>query len=423
MDKKKLLEKIRDCQECKLKYGEFPFFFPMEVQKVMLISACPSIQAMFRPLTSIRFFRTICIALFGDANISPEYIRALHDEIYWTHIHKCYNEEALKSGDFNKIPNKCMETYIEAEVSILQPKIIISLGKVVAERLFKKELACIGHNDLGVLQDSCVECSKWGARVFITDFPETGAEERFDITRNVLSEMQGIGFMKRHKNGSWTGPLNHEHGAVRGLRVNLGFERRTVEQLKQTQTDNPTEDSWLENVVLPNIKNYDTLARLEFFIEDQVRTMLMEVFSHAVNWRIIKDLEYKEFASGKPLDQKNVYKFLENSWVSAFRDYFIYLLTKKNWTVDLPDGRKLDSREINILEAKLKELSKIRNCIVHHGGYAPPVMSLNGGRTKFQGIRWYVNLVYVSDVGIESVKNFVEDIISIIAEHDNMRFG
>lgn len=420
MNKIELFYKIKSCQECMFKYGETPFFFPMKEQKVMLITACPSIQAMFRPLTSIRFFRTISIALFGDANICPDYIRAIHDEIYWTHMHKCYNEEALKSGNFSKIPDKCMNTYIETEVSLLQPKIIIAFGKVVAERLFKQELS----DDMEVLKDTCVECSKWNARVFVTDFPETGVENRFDIVRNVLSEMQCFDFMKRHKDGSWISALsNHEQSIARGLRVNLDFERRTVEQLMLNQTDNSTDNPWLENVVLPNMKNCNTVAKLEFFIEDQVRTMLMEVFSHARNWRIIKDLKNKEFTSKEPLDQNDVYKYLRTGWTRAFKDYFIYLLTKENWNVGLRNGRKLDRYEITDLADKLKELSKIRNFIVHHGCYAPADLSLNGAETKFQGIRWYVNLVYVNGIGIESVKNCVEDIISIITAHDSMRFG
>jgi uracil-DNA glycosylase len=426
LEKKKraLFHKIKGCHECSYKYGETPFFFPMTEQKVMLITACPSIQAMFRPLTSIRFFRTICNALFGDASISPEYVEAIHDKVYWTHMQKCYNEEALKSGEFDRIPDRCRKVYIEEEISLLKPEIIIAFGGVVAERLFKYELSHKGYNDMGVLQNKCLECSKWGAKVFITDFPKTGLENRFDIIRYVLSNMPGFDFMKRHKNEKWTSdPINNNYDTSKGLRVNFGFERKTVEMLKQIKFEKATDDHWIENVVLPNMKNCDSLASLEFFVEDQIRTLLMEVFSYYDNWFILEDLKLKELTTKRPLTQFDVYKFLERRWTDAFRDYLIYLLTVKNWNVDLPDGRTLNADQVSDLSVMLKELSGLRNCIVHNGSYSPPKHSINRGATRFQGIRRYVNLVYVSDEGIKSIVNFVEEITSILFAHDKMRFG
>jgi hypothetical protein len=78
--------------------------------------------------------------------------------------------------------------------------------------------------------------------------------------------------------------------------------------------------------------------------------------------------------------------------------------------------------KINELLDKLREISKIRNHVIHNGGYATADLSRNSGQTKFKGIRWYVNLVYVTDEGIESVSKFTKDIISLISAHDYMRF-
>lgn len=422
MNKIDLFNRIRFCNECNFKYGEIPFFFPLRDQKVMLITACPSIQAMFRPITSIRFFRTICIALFGDANISPDYIDAIHNKIYWTHLHKCYNEEALKSRDFNKISDKCMNIYIEKEIKLLKPKLVIAFGKVVAERLFKEELASEGYKNLDILQNKCLECSKWNTRVFVTDFPKTGLETRFDNIRDVLSKMPGFDFMKQH-NGKWSsGSEDNGLNAARGLRVNLNFEIKTIEQLKQTGYISRTDESWLKNVVLPNMKNYEALARLHFFIEDQIRTMLMAVFSHPNNWRIIEEQKYKEFASGKPLNQKNIYKYINERWKEALKDYLLHLLKEHNYVLKMPDGRELNENAVNKLIEKLRELSNIRNCIVHNGGYSPPEKFF-GEVTNLKGILWYVNLVHISDEGIKSVISFAEEIISILTDLDSMRFG
>ena len=419
MTKEELFNSISNCRDCNFKYGKIPFFFPMKEQKVMLITACPSIQAMFRPLTSIRFFRTISVALFGDANISPEYIRALHDEIYWTHMNKCYNQEALTSGDFNQIPEDCMKVYINEEVRLKQPEIIIAFGKIVAERLFQKEL---GENK-ELPKDNCVTCSKWGAKVIISDFPATGTENHLDTIRNELVKMSGFKFMERHENGNWTVPYKSRHETAKGLQVNLDFEREAIEHLNITLHGNSNENSWLKNVVLPNMKNCEAVARLEFFIEDQIRTMLMEVFSHSNNWMILEGPKLQDLVKKTPpLDQNTVYDYLKDNWKDVFKSYLIYLIEEKKWNCKLSDGNKLDTRKINELSNKLRSLSKIRNHIVHNGGYAPPDLSRDGGWTRFDGIRWYVNLVYVSNEGIESVSKFAKEIIKIVSAHNFMRF-
>jgi|GEM_PF-6366541 hypothetical protein len=418
MTKDELFKKINNCEECKLKYGKKPFFFEMKKQKVMLITACPSIQAMFRPLTSIRFFRTISVALFGDKNISPEYIRAFHDEIYWTHMHKCYNEEALKSGDFTKIPNNCMNEYINEEVNLLKPEITIAFGKVVAERLFQREIS----DDILVIDEN--QDPKWGSKVFIAGFPKTGTEKYLDKIRDYLfHQMKGFKFMEQYENGSWTTSLNRQQqNTNKGLRVNLDFEREAIEQLKLIPQDKSNNNSWLENVILPNLKNCETIVRLEFFIEDQIRTMLMEVFSHDSNWRILEESKLLKFNKRTTLDQKAIYDYLKNRWKEAFGDYFKYLIRDKNWNFKFPNGEKIDVNKINELLDKLREISKIRNHVIHNGGYATADLSRNSGQTKFKGIRWYVNLVYVTDEGIESVSKFTKDIISLISAHDYMRF-
>ncbi len=89
--KKNLISDIESCKcEKHQKRNTYPFFFPMQNQKVMLITLSPSFQAAYRQLASIRFFRNIYLALFGP-NPDIRYsglAKIFLKKIYWTHYHK-----------------------------------------------------------------------------------------------------------------------------------------------------------------------------------------------------------------------------------------------------------------------------------------------------------------------------------------------
>ena len=77
--KNELYEKMKNCSKCG--NGKYtPFCFKISSQKVAVITACPSMQAEYKPFTSIRFFRKMCIALFGDSNVSSQYIDAFFND-------------------------------------------------------------------------------------------------------------------------------------------------------------------------------------------------------------------------------------------------------------------------------------------------------------------------------------------------------
>jgi|CZCB01.1.fsa_nt_gi hypothetical protein len=178
--KAKLAEELKSCELCKDKYGLAPFFFPMDNQEVMLITACPSFQAVYKPLTSVRFFRTLCIALFGEHGISEEAIVQFQigGNIYWTHYHKCYYEDFFKDRQYKKLPDTCYKRYISEEIRLLSPKLIIVLGKTTVQKMLKYTLK----------KDELVSFDKDGAKYVFTDFPDTGEEERFEQVRDCLKQ-------------------------------------------------------------------------------------------------------------------------------------------------------------------------------------------------------------------------------------------
>lgn len=203
MNKNELFEKINKCNKCDLKYGSEPFHFPIRNQRVMLITACPSIQAVHRPLTSIRFFRQVSVALNGDKGISIEAVKAINDLIYWTHLHKCCYSEVLKANNFSNLPNNCTDSFIKEEIEILKPEIIIIFGGAVADRLVKEELKSSGCKNNNDLKMKCFKFSKWNAKLFVTDFPKNGDEDRFNIIREELSKLKGFEYMRPESDKRW----------------------------------------------------------------------------------------------------------------------------------------------------------------------------------------------------------------------------
>jgi len=157
------LRSIRRCNECHS--GVYtPFYFPMKDQEVMVITAVPSMQAMYKPLTSIRFFRRLCLALFGDKNLREKGSceNYLHEfcggNIYWTHYYKCFSPFLT---DFSKISDVCANTYLKKEIHVLNPKQIFVFGDAIRE----KEAHLVG--------DKINRC-------IFKPFPDTGTEEIFD---------------------------------------------------------------------------------------------------------------------------------------------------------------------------------------------------------------------------------------------------
>jgi hypothetical protein len=142
--KDRLFKDLEKCVCDNRRQYTYPFFFEIKQQKVMLITLIPSFQAVYRQLTSIRFFRQIFLALCGpNPKIrSGSLVESFLDSIYWTHFHKCYlpreRDQAIPEPD--SIPDYCFKKYIEREINVIKPKLIIVLGKPLVYRLFQEDL-------------------------------------------------------------------------------------------------------------------------------------------------------------------------------------------------------------------------------------------------------------------------------------------
>jgi len=434
MSSKELFDELSSCKRCgREKYGDTPFFFPIKKQKVILLTACPTIQAMFRPLTSVRFFRTLCIALFGDANISPEYIKVFHDRIYWTHYRKCYYERAFNGCGFEILNDTCFNLYFERELKILKPELIIVLGRPLAKRLLIKELINVGcSSDLHELSDQCIKFPKWESQVLVTDFPETGLEERFDLIRDTLSRRPGFQFIKRTENGRWNSKLiTHPNPRQGKLKVHIDFEITALERYLEKKnkyhgtdegsTADDIETVWFDRVIIPNRINCAQVAEVEFFIEDETKTLLLDVMSYEKNWRILRKFREDAIYSYKHTDQKEVYEYIKDHWTKAFRDFFEYQIRDLRGRFTLRDGSIMNIETVKAVEAKLRALKKIRNAIVHNGGYINPSECWETRHELFDGIYRFVNFIYIEDTGVKVVKEFAKDIVHLIGEYDKYR--
>ncbi|MGE5580205.1 MAG: hypothetical protein ACM3WU_09205 [Bacillota bacterium] len=142
MDGREITKRIGSCRLCH--GGAYvPFFFPLKKQPIMLISAMPSVDAMYRPLYSIRFFREVCLALFGYRYLAEEpdcekYLLEFCDgNIYWTHHRKCY-DPAL--DDLSDVDDRCATEHLANEVDALRPKIILIVGNESTRRKVRRHV-------------------------------------------------------------------------------------------------------------------------------------------------------------------------------------------------------------------------------------------------------------------------------------------
>ncbi|HHV71031.1 MAG TPA: hypothetical protein GXX38_00290, partial [Clostridia bacterium] len=295
--KKEFSQRIANCNSCKNKYGETPFFFPMYSQKVMLVTGCPSFQAALKPLTSVRFFRVLCLALFGRANISEKAILEFHKggNIYWTHYHKCYYENFFLDREYKNLPDTCYREHFIEELRLLSPQLVIVLGKHIVEKIFRT-----------TLRDNEVRCfEKYGYKFYGTDFPVTGEEERFKEIRKYIQPY--INFVKDVDVNSNEDDVPHFVDYERSKHsVHLDFELQALKKHGQNlgilKLDNQRADKipksidelWHEKIILPNLDRYSFAVSCYAFIENQIKTFLFDIFSKQNNdgevWYVIDRL-------------------------------------------------------------------------------------------------------------------------------------
>ncbi len=397
MDKKGLMSNIRNCRKCNS--GVYtPFFFPMKDQEVMIISAVPSMQAMYKPLTSIRFFRRLCLALFGDKYLREKeqcdnYLREFcGGNIYWTHYYKCFAPD-LK--DFFQVSDICAASYLKDEINALQPKQIIVFGDGIREKV--RALA-------GDKEQICL----------FKPFPATGAEQTFDEVREKIKP-----YLKFVKKAGFANKARYStpESALQGNEVHLRFESDAFEKMfSEHRLDTPTEsieEIWHKNLVVPNMKRYIKLVSAYSFIENQIQVFLLDYMARTELYTIFKELR----GAHQNPSWATVFKAIKDRPVNKLmRDFMEYKPSKL--------GRCREKQFLN----GLNTLRLIRNQIVHEGGFIHAQKYSLKGQLKdnclyhtsniqpFPGIFIFANTIYIAQEGEKSILQFVKDLVDLLCE-------
>lgn len=268
---KAIYRELERC-DCADKRGLSPFFFKMAGQKVMLITLCPTFQAAYRPLSSIRFFRTIFLALFGNCPDMDDFTAEFQRSIYWTHYHKCYFPAYFTSGgDYRLLPAHCGKKYLDREIAALQPDLIILLGPVA------KLLAGVDVPPGEVIKG-------WMASIPIigAEFPRTGAEPQYQIIRKALKPL-----IPAVDTAAVPAAVKSDSGSRdRGLAVHAKFElealKRYWEKIKHGNNGIDCAEAnldrrWYDLELIPRWERYSYIITCCAFMEDQIESISADV--------------------------------------------------------------------------------------------------------------------------------------------------
>lgn len=394
MNKKKF--DIRNCDLCHS--GIYtPFFFPIKNQEVMVITAAPSMQAMYKPLTSIRFFRKLCFALFGDKylrekNLCDRYLLEFCEgNIYWTHYYKCYSPGLT---DFSQISDICANKYLRTEIELLKPKLIIVFGDDIREKI----RTLIGNR-------SC--------RCIFKPFPDTGDEEIFNEVRDKLKP-----FLKCVKKTGFAfrSTYNLQDNDLQGNEVHLRFEFNAFEKMfNEQELEIPTttvEDLWHRNLVVPNMKRYTKLVSAFAFIENQIKVFLLDYMARTKNYTVFKEMR----RSYSEPTWKDVFIHIKKEAVDFLLDDFLEYKSVK-----------FKSRKQPIIE-DLRELRKIRNQIVHEGGFISPkkigsqkeiidnCLYHSSNTELIPGVFIFANTIFISQEGERNILKLVKEVVELLCK-------
>lgn len=331
----------------------------------MLISAAPSIQAMYRPLTSVRFFRRICLALFGDRHLSDEeqcekYLLELCAEgIYWTHYRKCYDPSVV---DFSALTDACAGRYLAAETEALRPKLIVVLGD-------------------GILDKVDALTRGYGAEVISKPFPTAdNAEVLEDVRRKIAPYLKHVssGFV----GGGQKSTFIDASGGSSGLRTHLPFEQSALLRALGWQTEDVSnatiEGLWYRNLVVPNMQRCSKLVSIYSFAENQINVLLHEHF----------------IATHRdPME-------IDRSIRKALLDY-------------VRERQPQHLGRTQTLLGHMESLRLLRNAVVHSGGFIANKLS-RATIERLPGIYSLAGTVYISKKGEDSLKEFARDMAGLL---------
>jgi hypothetical protein len=362
MDASDLTRCIESCQDCH--GGAYvPFFFRLERQPVMLISAMPAVDAMYKPLTSIHFFRRVCAALFGDKHLhdstqADRYLREFCDGgIYWTHYRKCHDSRVT---DFSKLDDRCAHKYLAREVEVQQPQLVVVLGDEIADKI------------RAIIQSYQIEA-------IYKPFPRADNAGQFeDVRTRIAPYLKYVEVEQVTGDGAATADDPFE--GVLGQSVGLLFEHKALEAALgwRSVDEEDVEALWYRNVVVPNMVRWTKIVNVCSFAESQIKVALYE----------------HELQTGESLGSiRRRFRAIFPTYVGA-RD---------------PAKKRLAE---NLVE-QLSTLQELRNAIVHAGGFIVD-KKWPENMERLPGIFLLAGTVYVSQEGEETLRKLVNDLTDFL---------
>ena len=180
----KLQKKIKRCKICKIPSYSYPLFQGTSKAKIMVISQAPSKKVLaygqkWRDNLSGKTLRS----WFG----LPDEVFYNPDLVYLTSIGKCYPGKG-KNGD--KFPDLiCAEKWLKKEISLVKPKLIITIGKFSFDWFFPGE---------DYLENLNAKTKKWqGIEVYCLPHPSganAGTRKKIDMEKIVKNLRRKLDF-------------------------------------------------------------------------------------------------------------------------------------------------------------------------------------------------------------------------------------
>ncbi len=359
----KLFNELKSCKKCEYRTETSPFVFRMnESKKVMMITLAPGFQAVYRPLTSVRFFRLLCLALYGPNRSVTDVVNSIvHQDIYWTHYHKCYFERTNSYPE--DVPNICREYYLEREVDLLRPEMIMIMVPEVSKRLLNQA------PEKGKLLESVFK----NCLVLSVNFPLTGTETEYLELRKRLKNHIPLVDDSAVPEDMLTASLGTDNTIAKHAEFELEGLRSYWNSLTSMysldkEALNKVDDLWFNQIIIPRWLGYSFVTLCYSVIEDQLKSALMFECTDAEG----TNRQMNELLDRLPLENKRLY-------------------------------------------AKIQQLRVIRNSIVHRNGLFDRRYSSNN---LPRGIELQLGRLVVHKEGCEQALSAVEEFIGeLIAWH------
>lgn len=430
------------CNSCE---NSTPFYFPIKTQKIMLLTACPSIQTIRNSLLSVRFLRQIIYALFGEEGFSEKGLWHILDKkgIYWTHFNKCYNPIFYKLNeqgyilDSSDLSMECAEKYLANEINNLETlKMIIVMGKATRE-CFE---AFLNKFDNQIKRKPSVR---------YIDFPKDAENSEYNILRQEIAKILNIpqsksNFDKNELISKTTGPMVGRSIEIKALNRLPGLDTYSYVAdcddgtINLEGSFNRLDKLWIENVMNPLYMRNMVFSKCWTALEKGIKDFLHSHFDPAKE-------RYKSLYLDKLIEKMIINSQLENNkslenylydcpkfkWQNLMNNY-LYDMANRNLDPHIKLDATLYERWETISEA-LSFLREVRNIIIHSDGFIstidmikmPKYENLNYnlakchvGDLKFDGISVHTNLVYISEDGINAMRGLVNKAYLLLEELD-----